>query len=277
MGPEDRDYAVAFSVPMSSPGLIHVYGRQFSDTRKMEESGFDTGNSLYGMQETLLIFDNVFVPWENVYLYKEYEFAERISGLLGSHHRCSYGGCKTGVSDVLIGAAALLAQYNGVAKASHVRSKITEMITLAETLYGCGLASAYESHKTAAGNYMNDFLLANVCKLNVARITNQIGQLALDIAGGLVATLPSERDFRSPEVGKFLEKYLKGVKEVPTEHRMRVFRLIENLMFGGGAGGYVVESIHGAGSPEAQKTMIPRESNLNHKISAAKRIAGIKE
>ena len=275
MGPEDKDYAVAFSVPMSSPGLIHIYGRQFSDTRKMEECFFDTGNANYGMQETLLIFDNVFVPWENVYLYKEHEFAERISGLLGSHHRCSYGGCKTGVSDVLIGAAALMAQYNGVAKASHVRSKITEMITMAETMYGCGLASAYEGHKTPAGNYMNDFLLANVCKLNVARVTNQIGQLALDIAGGLVTTLPSEKDLRSPEVGKYLEKYLKGVKEVSVEHRMRALRLIENLMFGPGAGGYVVESIHGAGSPEAQKTMIPRESNLNYKISMAKRIAGI--
>lgn len=277
MGPEDKDYAVAFSVPMSAPGLIHIYGRQFSDTRKLEGGEFDTGNPRFGMQETLLIFDNVFVPWENVYLYKEYEFAERISGLLGSHHRCSYGGCKTGVSDVLIGATALLAQYNGVAKASHVRSKITEMITLAETLYGCGLASAYEGHKTAAGNYMNDFLLANVCKLNVARITNQIGQLALDIAGGLVTTMPSEKDLRSPEVGKYLEKYLKGVKDVPTENRMRIFRLIENLTFGGGAGGYIVESIHGAGSPEAQKTMIPRESNLTHKINLAKRIAGIKE
>jgi len=277
MGPEDKDYAVAFSVPMSSPGLIHIYGRQFSDTRKLEGGSIDTGNPLYGMQETLLIFDNVFVPWENVYLYKEHEFAERISGLLGSHHRCSYGGCKTGVSDVLIGATALLAQYNGVAKASHVRSKITEMITLAETLYGCGLASAYEGNATPAGNYMNNFLLANVCKLNVARITNQIGQLALDIAGGLVTTLPSEKDFRSPEVGKYLEKYLKGVKDVPTENRIRIFRLIEHLMFGAGAGGYVVESIHGAGSPEAQKTMIPRESNLNHKMALAKGIAGIRE
>ena len=93
----------------------------------------------------------------------------------------------------------------------------------------------------------------------------------------MVTTLPSEKDFRSPEVGKYLEKYLKGVKEVPAEHRMRALRLIENLMFGPGAGGYIVESIHGAGSPEAQKTMIPRESNLNHKITMAKRIAGIHE
>ncbi len=277
MSPEDKDYAVAFSVPMSSPGLIHIYGRQFSDTRKLEGGSLDMGNARFGMQETLLIFENVFVPWENVYLYKEYQFAERISGLLGSHHRCSYGGCKTGVSDVLIGATALLAQYQGTAKSSHVRSKITEMITLAETMYGCGLSSAYEGHKTAAGNYMNDFLLANVCKLNVARITNQIGQLALDIAGGILTTLPSEKDLRSPEVGKYLEKYLQGVKGVPTEHRMRVLRLIENLMFGGGAGGYVVESIHGAGSPEAQKTMIPRESNLSHKMNLAKRISGIGE
>jgi len=276
MAPEDRDYAIAFSIPMSSPGLIHIYGRQFSDTRKLEGGDIDMGNAFFGMQETLLIFEDVFVPWENVYLYKEYEFAERISGLLGSHHRCSYGGCKTGVSDVLIGATALLAQYQGVAKSSHVRSKITEMITLSETMYGCGLASAYEGHKTPAGNYMNDFLLANVCKLNVARITNQIGQFALDIAGGILTTMPSEKDLRSPEIGKYLEKYLRGVSNVPAEDRMRVLRLVENLMFGGGAGGYIVESIHGAGSPEAQKTMIPRESNLSHKITLAKCIAGIK-
>jgi 4-hydroxybutyryl-CoA dehydratase/vinylacetyl-CoA-Delta-isomerase len=179
------------------------------------------------------------------------------------------------VGDVLIGAAALAADYNGANKASHVKDKLIEMVHLNETLYSSGIACSAEGYKTASGNYMIDLLLANVCKQNVTRFPYEIARLAEDIAGGLMVTMPSEKDFRHPEIGKVVTKYLCGVASVPTEHRCRVLRLIENLTLGTAAVGYRTESMHGAGSPQAQRIMISRQGNLEKKKELAKNIAGI--
>jgi 4-hydroxybutyryl-CoA dehydratase/vinylacetyl-CoA-Delta-isomerase len=149
------------------------------------------------------------------------------------------------------------------------------MIHLNETLYACGIACSTEGHKTASGNYLINMLLANVCKQNVTRFPYEITRLAEDIAGGLLVTMPSERDLRHPEIGKVVEKYLRGVSAVPTEHRMRILRLIENLTLGTAAVGYRTESMHGAGSPQAQRIMISRQGNLEQKKELAKAIAGI--
>ena len=150
---------------------------------------------------------------------------ERFAG----YHRQSYGGCKVGVGDTLIGAAALVAEYNGVEKASAVKDKLIEMTHLNETLYCCGIACSSQGTKTKAGNYLIDLLLANVCKQNVTRFPYEIARLAQDLAGGLMVTQPSEADYRNPELKPYIEKYLKGVASVPTEDRMRLLRLIENM------------------------------------------------
>ena len=198
---------------------------------------------------------------------------ERFAG----YHRQSYGGCKVGVGDVLIGAAALAADYNGVANASHIKDKIIEMTHLNETLYSCGIACSSEGYPTKAGNYQIDLLLANVCKQNVTRFPYEIARLAEDIAGGLMVTMPSEKDLRSDKVGNYVEKYLRGVHSVSTENRMRIMRLIENLTLGTAAVAYRTESMHGAGSPQAQRIMISRQSNIDKKKQLAKDIAKISE
>ena len=95
--------------------------------------------------------------------------------------RQSYGGCKVGVGDVLIGAAAVAADYNGANKASHIKDKLIEMTHLNETLYCCGIACSAEGAPTESGNYMIDLLLANVCKQNVTRFPYEIVRLAEDI------------------------------------------------------------------------------------------------
>jgi 4-hydroxybutyryl-CoA dehydratase/vinylacetyl-CoA-Delta-isomerase len=179
------------------------------------------------------------------------------------------------VGDVLIGAAALAADYNGVESASHIRDKLVEMTHLNETIYGTGIAASHESVQTEAGNYVNDALLANVCKLNVTRFPYEIGRLAQDLAGGLVATLPSEADYRDETTGPLLQKYLAGRTGVPTENRLRVARLIENMTLGRNAVGYLTESLHGAGSPQAQVVQIRRQSDLESKKALARKLAGI--
>lgn len=275
MGPEDADYALSFVCPADEEGVLYIYGRQSCDTRKLEEGDIDVGNSTYGGQEALMIFDNVFIPWENVLMCGEYEFSGMLVERFAGYHRQSYGGCKVGVGDVLIGAAALAADFNGVPKASHLKDKLIEMIHLNETLYACGIACSSEGHQTASGNYLIDLLLANVCKQNVTRLPYEIARLAEDIAGGLMVTQPSEKDLRHPEIGKYVDKYFKGVASVPTEYRFRIMRLVENITLGTAAVGYRTESMHGAGSPQAQRVMIARQGNLEQKKDLARAIAKI--
>lgn len=277
MTEQDKDYAVSFAVPTDTEGILMIVGRQSCDTRKLEDSDMDVGNAEFGGMEALVIFDNVFVPNERIFLNGEYDFSGMLVERFAGYHRQSYGGCKVGVGDVLIGAAAVVAEYNGAAKASHIKDKLIEMTHLNETLYSCGIACSSQGYKTMSGNYMIDLLLANVCKQNVTRYPYEIARLAEDIAGGIMVTAPSQKDLESPVVGKYVEKYLKGVANIPTKDRLKILRLIENLTLGTAAVGYRTESLHGAGSPQAQRIMIARQGNLNMKKELAKNIANIKE
>lgn len=277
MGPDDKDYAVSFAVPTDTKGIFMIVGRQSCDTRKLENSELDVGNSEFGGMEALVVFDHVFVPNERIFLNGEHEFAGMMVERFAGYHRQSYGGCKVGVGDVLIGAAAVIADYNGAGKASHIKDKLIEMTHLNETLYCCGIACSAEGHPTESGNYLIDLLLANVCKQNITRFPYEIVRLAEDIAGGLMVTAPSEADLRDPKLGPVIDKYLRGVSEVSTENRLRMLRLIENLCLGAAAVGYRTESMHGAGSPQAQRIMIARQGNLAHKKELAKALAHIKE
>lgn len=277
MSTEDREYAVSFAVPSDAEGLTYIYGRQASDTRKLEGGDIDVGNALYGGQECLIIFEDVFVPWERVFMCGEYDFAGMLVERFAGYHRQSYGGCKVGVGDVLIGAAAQAAEYNGVAKASHIKDKLIEMVHLNETLFACGIASSSQGTRTASGTYLIDMMLANVTKQNVTRFPYEISRLAEDIAGGLMVTMPSEKDLENPDISPYIEKYLKGTANVPILQRLRILRLIENMTLGAAAVGYRTESMHGAGSPQAQRIMISRQANLEHKKKLARVIAGIEE
>lgn len=278
MGPDDKDYAVSFAIPTDADGVFMIYGRQSCDTRKLEEDvQMDVGNSEFGGQEALVVFDDVFVPNERIFLNGETEFAGMLVERFAGYHRQSYGGCKVGVGDVLIGAAALAAEYNGVPKASHIKDKLIEMMHLNETLYCCGIACSSEGYATQSGNYQIDMLLANICKQNVTRFPYEIARLAEDIAGGLMVTMPSEKDFKHPEIGPICEKYFKGNANVPTMDRMKILRLIENMTLGTAAVGYRTESMHGAGSPQAQRVMIWRQGNLEQKKDLAKNIAKIEK
>ena len=284
MKEEDADYAVSFACPSDAEGLFMIYGRQSCDTRKLEEDAdMDLGNKAFGGQEALVVFDNVFIPNEYVFMAGEYDFAGVLVERFAGYHRQSYGGCKVGVGDVVIGAAALAAEYNGAEKASAVKDKLIEMTHLNETLYSCGIACSAEGHPTKAGNYEIDMLLANVCKQNVTRFPYEIVRLAEDIAGGLMVTMPSEKDFKSDTVvgrngetiGDICSKFFAGREGVKTEDRMRVLRFLENICLGASAVGYRTESMHGAGSPQAQRIMIARQGGIEGKKALAKVIAGI--
>ena len=278
MGPDDKDYAVSFACPSDAEGMFMVYGRQSCDTRKLEENAdIDLGNAKFGGQEALVVFDDVFIPNEYIFMCGEYDFAGMLVERFAGYHRQSYGGCKVGVGDVVIGAAALAAEYNGCEKASAIKDKLIEMTHLNETLYCCGLACSTEGHPTESGAYIIDLLLANVCKQNVTRFPYEMARIAEDLAGGAVGTCLSEADLRGEFTGPWVEKYMKNGVGVSAENRMRILRLIENLSLGAGAVGYRTESLHGAGSPQAQRVMIARQGDIEGKKIMAKKIAKIRE
>jgi len=272
----DKDYAIVGAIPADAEGLTYIYGRQSCDTRSMEEGDIDSGNSQYAGQEALMILENVFIPWDKVFMHGEYEFAAMLVERFTCYHRRSYV-CKTGLGDVLIGAASTISDYNGVPNVSHIKDKLIEMTHLNESIFAAGIASSYQSHKLKSGVYINDDMLAQVCKHNVTRFPYEIGRLAQDIAGGLMVTLPSEKDFRHPEAGPMLRKYLVGRKGVDIENRMRILRLIENMTMGRNAVGYLTESMHGAGSPQAQRIQIARQMQLGYKRNLAKHLANVKD
>lgn len=270
----DEDYAITCAVPLNARGVVLIFGRQTNDERKAQ-GRMDAGNPAYGMVggEALVVFDNVFVPWDRVFMCGEIEFTGSLVERFATLHRQNYGGCKGGVSDVLVGACALASEYQGTMKASHIRDKLAEMMHLAETIYTGSVACSAMGRKTPSGAFYPDPVLANCTKLNVSRNVYKIAQLAHDVAGGIIATLPAESDLRHPEIGKYVQKYMAGVEGVSTESRMKILRLIEN-MTGGTA---LVESMHGAGSPQAQKVMYQRLGNIDMKMKWARKLAGIDE
>lgn len=272
LAPGEEDFAVVCAVPVDAPGVTLVYGRSPSDDRRYGCS-IDQGNPGYGGQEAAVLFENVEVPLERVFMDGQTEFAVPLVDYFAGHHRHSYGGCKPGNLDVMTGAAALAARLAGVDRASHVRDKLVEMVHLTETIYGCGVACATRCTKTPSGTVMVDPLLANVCKQNVTRFPYEIGRLAEDLAGGLMVTMPSDEDFSHPEIGPLLRKYLSAVGDV--DDRRKVLRLIESMTLGTTSVPLRTEAMHGAGSPQAQRVRIAAQADFEHKITLAKRIAGV--
>jgi len=268
-----KDYAIVCAIPIDDPGITMIFGRQASDDRRDKLEWIDSGKPRFGAVggEAVIAFDDVFVPNERIFLDGETEFTGTIVYRFAAHHRANYGACKTGIMDVLTGAVSYLAQIQGTAKGSHVRDKITEMIHLSETLYSSSIACSAEGEPTPSGAYMVDTMLANVCKQNVTRFHFEVARLAIDLAGGFIATLPSEYDLHSEEVGHLVQKYFSGVADIPVDDRIKIGRLIEAMT----GGTVMIESMHGAGSPQAQRIMIFREGDIENKIRMAKALAGI--
>jgi 4-hydroxybutyryl-CoA dehydratase/vinylacetyl-CoA-Delta-isomerase len=272
MGEDDKDYAVCFAVPVDAEGITLVFGRQTNDTRRLDGE-IDAGNAKYGIVggECLIVFEDVFVPNDRVFMCREYDFTGQLVEIFAGFHRSNYGGCKVGLADVVTGAAYWVAQNNGVEKSPYIRDLLAEMVSMAETCWSCSLACSYQGTETNSGAYTINPLLANVVKLNITRLTYEWMRLAQDIAGGLIITLPSEKDYRNPEVGKYIDKYFGGKEGSSTRDRIHMVRLIENMAVGAG----LPEALHGAGSPQAQKMMIGRRGEFDRKREIAEAIIGI--
>jgi 4-hydroxyphenylacetate 3-monooxygenase/4-hydroxybutyryl-CoA dehydratase/vinylacetyl-CoA-Delta-isomerase len=205
----------------------------------------------------------------------EWQLAGYLAETFATYHRHSYCGCKPAISDILMGAAALVAEYNGIEAAHHVRHKLTEFMITAELVHACGLAASLKGQAMTSGTYLPDLVYANVGKFYAGTNLHHELELLQDLAGGLVVTMPSEEDYQSREVGGYLKKYLAGPADVAVDDRVRCFRLIEDMTASKFAGLLMVASVHGGGSPEAERKAIFRSYDLESRKAMAKRAAGI--
>ncbi len=273
----DEAYAVACAIPGNARGMIHISVRQSQDDRRKEGVEIDLGNTKYGVHECIAIFDDIFVPWERVFMCGEVEYCDELIGLFGASHRATTGGCKAGWADVLVGAVELVAEYTGLASVAHVKDKLADMVAITETMYSCGIAAAHRGFELPNAGYIPDPVLSNNTKYYVSKAVFELIRLAEDITGGILACCPSEKEIRNPEIAPYMERFLKGVDEVPAEHRVRIVRLVENISWG--LGSILHSATHGGGSGQACKMMLYEFSRVQpHRLMAiksAKALAGI--
>lgn len=270
---EDADYAVAFAIPADTEGVYLISVTHNQRPRKHLHAPIENT----GGAHSLTVFDNVFVPWERVFLCGETKQAGQLAALFATYHRHSYTGCKPAMTDILMGATALVAEYNGIEKASHVGDKIAEMITVAELVYAAGVAAGATGQKRASGTCVPNVLYCNVGRYHAGvNIYHEFETLA-DIAGGLAATLPREEDFFNPETKDFLNKYIMRKADIPPEKVHRAYRLIENLIASATGAASQISGIHGGGSPIMEKIAIRASYDIESKKAIAKYLAGIED
>lgn len=268
---EDKEYAVSFAIPRDIKNLTIIETRRPSDTRETEE-GFDIPVDIGGITQAYLLFDDVFIPNERVFMCKEYSYAIKAVMNFVAPYRAAIGGCVAGQGDVMIGASALMARANGLSE-KVFREKMIQMMINNETTFGMGIAASALGKKHPSGVWMPDTLLSNVNKVHVATLPYETKRIAQDIAGGIAETgcIPSCQDLNDPRYGELLKKYLKA--NCSGETRAKIARFIEWLTIGAGVPG----CMHGGGSPDGAKLLINARSDVNHYIELAKRLANIDE
>ncbi|NLB53175.1 MAG: 4-hydroxybutyryl-CoA dehydratase [Syntrophomonadaceae bacterium] len=273
---KEKEFAVAFAIPANAPGIIHISEAPAPNARRLQSKDeMDFGNFQYGVHgSTLVVFDNVFIPKEMVFMCGEWEFAGIMAASFGSFQRLATACCKSGHCDLLYGAAAVAAEYNGCDKMGHIRDKIVEMSFQSALAYGTAIAAGYKARAHASGVYFPDPQLSNAAKLQAVDAVWLASKLATEITGGIICTAPSQKDFDHPDIAEYVNKYFKGKAEVSTEKRVRITRLIEYLV---GQGSIIpTESSHGGGPAAVQRLVMRQASNLNYLKGRAIKMAGIK-
>lgn len=270
----ESEWAVAVAVPGDHPGVKLVCrGSRYRD-RLPEVAGLHSGK---GEIESLTIFDDVFVPWERVFLCGEAEFGGQLALLFSLYHRHSYTGCKPAMSDVIMGTAALVAEYSGIDKEDHIGSKLAELISTAELVYGCGIAAAVKSLKSPSGTQIPDVVYCNVARKHAGVNIYHEYDLLTEIAGGLPATLPYDTEFVSPEVGDLVKKYLRRVDDVSPEDMYKLYAWVSDYTCSGMAGVMQYAGVHGGGSPIMEDIAILRTYDMEPKKQLARWLAGIEK
>lgn len=270
---EEGDWAVSFAVPADAEG-VRIISRVVTPRPRIR---LEAPYNRYGVADSVVVFDDVFVPWERVFMCGEWEFAGRLALTFAGFHRHSYCGCKPAITDIILGAAALAAEYNGVEKAPHVVDELTELMVIGELVYASGIAAAARATRTSSGIFTPAFLYSNTGRYMAGINIYHEYDVLNAIAGGVPSTLPPEEDWLNPETGPDLEKYIRRRPGVPPENLHRLFRFISDFSCSAMAGWSQYAGVHGGGSPIMEKIGIRSGYDLESKKRIARRLAGIEE
>jgi 4-hydroxybutyryl-CoA dehydratase/vinylacetyl-CoA-Delta-isomerase len=267
--PEEAEYAIGCAVPAGADGVLFIFGRQSNDSRKLE-GGCDIGNPRFGVVggEAMVVFDDVFVPNERIFMNGETKYCGTLVNYFATWHRANYGGCKGGNADVLIGATAKMTKILGTERNAVVRDKLVEMIHMNETTYASAIGASAMGYRLPCGAYMVEPMMANTVKQNITRNVYQIGRLSHDLAGGFLATMPDEKAFNNPEISEYVRKYHTANPDYDVMDRIRMGRYIENMT----SVTTMVEAMHGAGSPQAQRIVMLGQAAIEDKIKMAEQV-----
>jgi len=276
---EEKAYAVMFSVPADAKGTTLVVGQTAPVEGWLEgKEGIVKHLARYSSHTTWTFFDDVFIPWEDVYMFGEYEYAAPLIVRFGGQHRSTYGGCFAGRGDIWMGIAAALAEIHGLSKDPIIKDKIVEMGYLSEVMFGLGIACAHCGSKTPSGVYIPDEKLANALKINISRAPYEQVRLLEYICGGIFLTIPSEKDLRHPDLKDRMNKYVKEVDGIPAEDRIRLVSLLNAALVSGTRGslaGAFGSCCGAAGSEGAAKVHLRQTIDLKEMKRYAKIAAGI--
>jgi 4-hydroxybutyryl-CoA dehydratase/vinylacetyl-CoA-Delta-isomerase len=267
-GESEKNFCVAAAVPRDAKGLTIVETRRPSDARD-EEEGWDapkTGN----ITQAFLLFDDVFVPNDRVFMNGEYKYSGKIIGYFTAIYRAAIGACVAGQGDIMIGASINMARANGLSQKTF-QDKLTQMAVNNEVTFSTGLGAMLVGKAHPSGVWIPDALLAHVNKTQVAKLPYETKVIAQDISGGIAETgcFPSYKDFQSELYGDKLKRALTA--GVDGETRARAARLVEWLTVGGGIPG----CMHGGGSPDGARMVVKIMEPWEKYAANAKRIAGI--
>ncbi len=279
--PQDKEYAVAFAIPGDWDGLKQVVTVHSLRQREHYQRGFMEGST-----DSYLIFENCFIPWERVFLAGEYQHGGVCALLFALFHRHSYSGCKPAIGDVILGMAALAAEINNIHKESHVRQKLAEIIMVTELGYAAGYtASDLGGPKVfmpgrgfipyGPGSYIPHSIYCNVGRCLSGESVWRESEILCDIAGGVVATFPHEKDFLNPETGELLLKYTKRNPQMPVEDQAQFWRYLGDRLCSATGGIRNIGAYHGGGSPIMEQIAITTQYDIESRKKLVRYIAGM--
>ncbi len=269
MSEADADWALAFAVPIDTPGL-HLY---VSSYHSGEVDPFDHPlSSRHKMLETLTVFDDVLVPWDRVFVHRRPETAGPLALAFVEYHRFTAVSYKLPLLDLLVGATLRIAELNGVAAANHIRDKLSKLVIYAETVRGLTHLAAMRAREAEHGIWVPDPMTTNLAKFTFATRYHEHLQYVQDCAGGLLVTGPGGDDWADPETRAVLEKYYAAAGDAET--RLRMMHLISDLTARDFGGYHAVLAVHAEGSIEAEKMQILREYDATAARAYADLLAG---
>jgi aromatic ring hydroxylase len=271
MGPGDEAYAVSFALPVATPGLT-LLASAYDSTAPQGSPVEYPISAHHKMMETTTIFEDVFVPWERVFLASEPEFAGPLALAFVEHHRFTAISYKLPLVDALVGSAMLMADLNGIAKAGHARDKVTQLISYAETLRGLTHYAALRGTPKEAGVMAPDPMYVNMAKYHFAHGYHEAVRHVQDLAGGSLVTGPGAEDLSSAETAPYYEKYYAGRAGVTGRERLRALSLVRNLVASEFAAYQEVLAVHAEGSLEAEKQMVLRSYNPKPALEYVRRL-----